>query len=395
MHKFLISLMSLSLIGSLTTSLIACDDDIIGTRSLDKWGPWITDGSIPGDDKLVEPPVRLDNEYLVGTEGNGFYKSKDGLHWQKANFFSDQEVGPVFVKPFQIGNTYFIAMNDTGLWMSKDLKTWTRNSTKAFKTWQGLQVNPVQINKVWYFGTQSQGLWKSTDQGQSWIQVGGKNNLPTSLEITHAPFVVNNHYFVGTNKGLWTSTDQGANWTLVGGANNLPTKNISFPTAITTINNHYFIGTNNQGLWTSTDLTNWTQVSGAGNLPAQTGIQDSLVEYNKTYFLTTVADSFGLGSQGVWESKDGLKWTHMTGSKYNLPPKIEATRNITLLRGVYYLASMSSGLWTSTNGIKWTQNLDINSIAEFVRPPEIVGQYYYLASFNQGLYLKQVDKSNF
>ena len=408
--KLLTSLSALSLAWGLGSSVVvACDDNNTknkpvpltparwklrpSTRRYSKlrpsyWNPWAQAGTIPGDAMLVEPPVKFGKEYLLGTTRNGFYSSNDGLVWKKANLFQASDVGPVFIKPFQIGNTYFIAMNNSGLWSSPDLTTWTRNP--AFqKSWNGMQVSPVEINQVWYLGTQSHGLWKSVDQGTTWTQVGGNNNLPTNVKITVAPYKINKTYFVGTNQGLWTSNDKGQTWTQVGGNNNLPT-NTSFYAKIIKIKQNYFVGTLNQGLWKSTNLTQWTQVGGNNNLPKKSGIYAPIVEYNNTYFLATTDDGFGFGMEGLWNSKDGLTWQHMTGDKYNLPAKIQSLTNITYLDGTYYFVSRFSGLWTSDDAVKWTKNIYISNQAVLLRQLEIIDNYFYLSTSGQGLYLKKI-----
>jgi len=283
-------------------------------RSLDggrSWSPVESPGRArPVACLGVSPYFEADGVVLLGTDGDGMWRSADnGRHWDEVNFgLLDLSVLAVACAPEWGRYEYAFAGTTDGVYRS-------RNGGRAWEAanagLEGVAVSALAVSpgfsedRTLFAATEEQGIYRSGDQGATWKKAsqglgdGGINALWISPHFESDGVLV-----AGTSSGVFRSDDGGERWAsvaeqtppvlcLVGGTNAV------------------YAGVVNVGVLRSTDL-------GKTWVPATQGLSAR----NYARLLSCSAKALvAVGSEeGVVRSDDGgSHWAHVRVPEEHLP----------------------------------------------------------------------------
>ncbi|MCG2769676.1 MAG: hypothetical protein L6435_15055 [Anaerolineae bacterium] len=205
--------------------LIAGDLGGLITRSLDGGLEWsqrdFPGRALPITCLSVSPKFEEDSVVLLGTDGDGAWRSRDnGRHWDDVNFgLWDLNVLAIACAPDWTQREYAFVGTTDGVYRST-------NGGRAWKPansgLEGIAVSALAISPGFlkdhslYAGTEEQGVYLSTDMGESWTNVSeGLSDLGINALWISPHFPDDGVLVAGTSSGISRSDDGGQHWTPV------------------------------------------------------------------------------------------------------------------------------------------------------------------------------------
>jgi photosystem II stability/assembly factor-like uncharacterized protein len=224
-------------------------------------------------------------------------------------------------------------------------------STMISSGFTSAAFDPVHTNVFWETGTHASGPVKTTDDGNSFVLLGGgsiTNNDLVSVDfsdVDRKTILIGSHE---TGQTLWKSVDGGATWTNIGAA-----------------------------------------------LPMTGNCTTPLVQNSMTYLIG--CNGYGGGPAGVFRTTDGgASWKQMTGGGGANPPLVASDGSI------YWNSPGTGGIVRSTDqGLNWSQVAGPGILNIFAGPPvelpgggiAIMGEQYVLLSTDHGQSWKPVTSA--
>ncbi len=203
--------------------LIAGDLNGHIARSLDGGREWLR-REFPGRVCLitcmsVSPDFEEDSVVLLGTDGDGVWRSKDnGRHWADVSFgLWDLNVLALACAPDWTQREYAFAGTTDGVYRST-------NGGRAWKpanaSLEGVAVSALAVSpgcsedRTVFAGTEESGVYLSTDMGESWVSASEGLSDPGINALWISPRFSDDSVLVaGTSSGVFRSDDGGQHWT--------------------------------------------------------------------------------------------------------------------------------------------------------------------------------------
>jgi photosystem II stability/assembly factor-like uncharacterized protein len=294
--------------------LIAGDVSGNVLRSLDGGRSWVPVDPFgragPVACLAVSPNFRTDNVVLLGTDGDGMWRSSDnGRHWEEVNFgLLDLTVMAVACAPEWERYEYAFAGTADGVYRS-------RNGGRAWEPanagLEGVAISALGVSpgfledRTVYAGTEERGVYRSRDKGESWENVSeGLGEAGINAMWISPHFETDKVLVVGASNGIFRSEDGGERWLRV-------TPETAQVLCMSGNSNGVYAGVVGEGVLRSTDL-------GRSWAPARRG----LVARNYARLMTCSSGTLlALGSEeGVAQSEDGgASWARLPIPDEHLP----------------------------------------------------------------------------
>jgi uncharacterized repeat protein (TIGR01451 family) len=290
-----------------------------GPRGLGVWSQFDIPGMNQGSN--VYAVRRAGPLMLVGTQGQGMFRSTDGgATWQQVPEYTD-----AYVRDLWIGGannqTTLAATAANGLLRSTD-GGWTWSPVGANIGAQAF-YSLAQAGGVHYVGTADRGVWRSTDGGATW---SATSPFASPSAVVVAAMSVQTAYAGSVDNGLFKTNNGGASWQQMG----FTGKRIRALTLDPRDPQVVWVSVWDEGVYRSTN-------GGLSWQPASTGLGGSNV------YALLVANA-----GGVWEILAGtpdsgvLRWTGSGWTPWGLAG-----------RDVFSLASWISTVYAGTDAKVW------------------------------------------
>jgi photosystem II stability/assembly factor-like uncharacterized protein len=331
----------------------------------------------------ISPNYSEDHTLVVGTNAGIHYSHDAGYSWQAAQMprSSSTILCFSFSPDFLIDGIIFAGTFEDGIFYSdtRGEKWENKNFGLLDPTIYAMAISPNFTYDGMIFAGTDTAVYYSYNHGRAWRQLDFPENATPVLSLAISPNFPENHtLFAGTEKnGIYYSLNQGSNWQ----KKEFPAESI----------NVLMFSTNGANLYAATELgiflsddqgSHWQKVADFPVVISMALKDDMIIA--------------GMVEQGVWWSRDGMKWEPITNLSVNAFVSLCISNQFETDQTAF-LYGPQDGLWqTSDGGISWKSMSDslpcLNINGVFLSPGFHIEQTL-LATARSGAYIS-VDGGN-
>lgn len=304
------------------------------------------------------------------------------------------------------------------VWSTQDGITWALQTSTGTDAGSRVGLGGCVFNNaMWIMGgfqgaTVYNDVWTSTD-GTNWTNVvaqGATGMWPARYDFgcvaaNNGIYVIGGSNAAGaTLNDVWFTSD-GATWTqvstIVGFSPRSGASCLSFANKLWVIGGASSPGVYNNDAWSSPDGITWTRQTNSAFGTAR-GFMASCVYNNKMWVIAGVQTG-GTEVSDVYSSPDGITWTHISSNPGFSTGRQAAAAAVfkvaaTVSQFQYETIYVSGGEQAVLGGAKqedYRFTLDTNTSVSYALSPTVAGQFYQIATFNNGTQLLVKNQSNF